>query len=213
MFKTIAAIAILLAIVSYPVKIVHQQADAAKIVESTTNERSAVTLKQHLETPSISLKPIRQWKETQYNNFVNQQDEISCLAHNIYFEAAIESTAGKLAVAHVTLNRVLDKNYPNSYCKVVHDAHLHASGHPKRDMCQFSWYCDGKHDIPYPGPNWEKIQKLSEWFYISSKYKSGSFLKDITDGATHYHADYIDDPRWSKYKKRTVQIDRHIFYR
>ncbi len=27
------------------------------------------------------------------------------------------------------------------------------------------------------------------------------------------HADYIDDPRWSKYKKRTVQIDRHIFYR
>ena len=210
MFKLITTIAILLAVVSYPVKIVHQQADAAK-VEATPNK--SVTLKQHLETPHVSFaKPIHQWRGTN-NNYVNQQDEIACLAKNIYFEAAIESTAGKLAVAHVTLNRVLDKNYPNSYCKVVYEGKHHANGFPKRDLCQFSWYCDGKHDIPYPGKNWEKIQKLSEWFYSSSKYKKGSFLKDITDGATHYHADYIDDPRWSKYKKRTVQIDRHIFYR
>ena len=89
MFKTIAAIAILLAIVSYPVKIVHQQADAAKIVESTTNERSAVTLKQHLETPSISLKPIRQWKVTQYNNFVNQQYPLLLLSTPLHLLSQI----------------------------------------------------------------------------------------------------------------------------
>ena len=38
-------------------------------------------------------------------------------------------------------------------------------------------------------------------------------FKDITDGATHYHADYIADPRWSKFLEKTVKIDTHIFYR
>ena len=38
-------------------------------------------------------------------------------------------------------------------------------------------------------------------------------FKDITDGATHYHADYIDNPRWSKFLEKTVKIDTHIFYR
>ena len=35
---------------------------------------------------------------------------------------------------------------------------------------------------------------------------------DITDGATFYHADYIPDPRWAKNVRKTVKIDRHIFY-
>ena len=37
-------------------------------------------------------------------------------------------------------------------------------------------------------------------------------LLDITDGATHYHADYIDPPRWAKADEKTVQIDTHLFY-
>ena len=32
--------------------------------------------------------------------------ELECMSMNIYFEAALESTAGKLAVAQVTMNRV-----------------------------------------------------------------------------------------------------------
>jgi spore germination cell wall hydrolase CwlJ-like protein len=44
-------------------------------------------------------------------------------------------------------------------------------------------------------------------------YANANDLRDITDGATHYHADYIDSPRWATYKKKTVQIDTHIFYR
>ena len=35
---------------------------------------------------------------------------------------------------------------------------------------------------------------------------------DITDGATHYHADYVQ-PSWAKSKTRTVEIEDHIFYR
>jgi len=35
---------------------------------------------------------------------------------------------------------------------------------------------------------------------------------DITDGATHYHADYVS-PSWAKTKTRTTEIGDHIFYR
>ena len=40
----------------------------------------------------------------------------------------------------------------------------------------------------------------------------GVNLLDITDGATHYHADYVQ-PEWRKSKTKTVEIGDHIFYR
>ena len=47
------------------------------------------------------------------------QDELWCLANNIYFEARAESYAGKQAVANVTDNRLDSKDHPDSYCGVV----------------------------------------------------------------------------------------------
>jgi spore germination cell wall hydrolase CwlJ-like protein len=35
---------------------------------------------------------------------------------------------------------------------------------------------------------------------------------DITEGATHYHADYVN-PSWAKTKTKTIEIEDHIFYR
>ena len=35
---------------------------------------------------------------------------------------------------------------------------------------------------------------------------------DFTDGATHYHADYVS-PDWAKRYHRIVKIGQHIFYR
>ena len=129
-----------------------------------------------------------------------------CLSLNIYFEAAVESTAGKLAVAQVTLNRVKSEQYPETICKVVYEGSHFASGHPKRDMCQFSWYCDGKHDIPNEGRAWRESQNIAEYIMKTPG------LLDITDHATHYHADYIPNPRWAQSRDRTVKIDTHIFY-
>jgi len=47
-------------------------------------------------------------------------EELECMSKNIYFEAAMESTAGKLAVAQVTMNRVNSSRYPNTVCQVIH---------------------------------------------------------------------------------------------
>ena len=146
-------------------------------------------------------------------NLLIDSKELTCMAKNIFFEAAIESTAGKLAVAHVTLNRVDNKRFPNSVCEVVYEGphYTGANGqlYPVRDRCQFSWYCDGKGDDPREGSRlWEDAQELAKYVLLRSEE-----LPDITDGALFYHASYINVPNgWNK-KKVTTKIDTHIFYR
>ena len=132
--------------------------------------------------------------------------ELECMSKNIYFEAALESTAGKLAVAQVTLNRVKSQYYPNTVCTVVYQGKHHQNGFPVRDRCQFSWYCDGKHDEPNKGKMWKESKDVATYALTNTK------MLDITDGATHYHADYIPEPRWATRRDRTMQIDTHIFY-
>ena len=133
-----------------------------------------------------------------------------CLALNIYFEAAVESTAGKLAVAQVTLNRVKSEQYPETICKVVYEGKHYSSGFPVRDRCQFSWYCDGKGDVPRPGSLWEESQRVAK---VMIQRHLNSQLLDITDGSTHYHANWMEEyPRWSHQRKKLVSIDQHIFY-
>ena len=141
------------------------------------------------------------------NIFLNIED-VTCMAKNIFFEAAVESTAGKVAVAQVTLNRVRSRNYPNTICDVVYEGRHHASGFPKRDQCQFSWYCDGRGDEPAESQLWIDSQDLAKYVILRQ-----DDLIDITDGATHYHARYIDAPRWAGQKRVTAKIDEHIFYR
>jgi len=138
-------------------------------------------------------------------NLVNSE-ELECMSKNIYFEAALESTAGKLAVAQVTMNRVNSKQYPNTVCKVVYQGRHYKSGLPVKDRCQFSWYCDGKLDVPHIGAMWRESSEIAVYVLATPD------LIDITDGATHYHADYISSPKWADPRRKTVEIDTHIFY-
>ena len=133
-------------------------------------------------------------------------EELECMSKNIYFEAALESTAGKLAVAQVTMNRVNSARYPNTVCKVVYQGRHYKSGLPVKNRCQFSWYCDGKLDVPHSGAMWRDSNDIAMYVLTTPS------LIDITDGATHYHADYISSPRWADPKRKTVEIDTHIFY-
>ena len=138
------------------------------------------------------------------------EEEVQCLGRNIYFEAAVESTAGKVAVAYVTLNRVSSAFYPNTICEVVKQGKHYSSGFPVRDRCQFSWYCDGKGDVPRPGSLWEESQRVAK---VMIQRHLNSQLLDITDGSTHYHANWMEEyPRWSHQRKKLVSIDQHIFY-
>jgi len=155
------------------------------------------------------------YKPLEFDKVKYTSADVLCLAKNIYFEAGVESTAGKLAVENVTLNRTLGANYPNSICAVVQEG-IHRYNKrideyvPVRDRCQFSWYCDGLLDEPIEGRTWKSAQELAKKVLINHYDKA---LIDITDGATHYHANWMEEyPRWSKTKKVMASIDRHIFY-
>ena len=155
------------------------------------------------------------YKPLEFDKVKYTAADVLCLAKNIYFEAGVESTAGKLAVANVTINRTLRDNYPDSICGVVHEG-IHRYNErmgehvPVRDRCQFSWYCDGLGDNPREGRTWNSAQELAKKVLINHYDKA---LIDITDGATHYHATWMETyPRWSKTKKVMASIDRHIFY-
>lgn len=136
------------------------------------------------------------------------EKQIECLSLNIYFEAGNQSTAGRLAVAIVTHNRVLSNRFPDTFCGVIYESKRDFYNNPIKNKCQFSWYCDGKTDIPYDGHKWKNVRELARWFY-----KNRHKIPDITDGSTHYHGDYIKKPYWSKVYAKTVSIDNHIFYK
>ena len=61
----------------------------------------------------------------------------------VYFESRSEPTAGQLAVASVIKNRVKSGRFPNTVEAVVTQGRKGKNGHPLRNKCAFSFYCDG----------------------------------------------------------------------
>ena len=129
------------------------------------------------------------------------QKQVTCLAENIYFEAGHEPLEGKKAVAFVTLNRV-QSGYADDICGVVKQK--------TGKTCQFSWYCD--HTFTSRSLTMKQTPLYNEILQLSTNvFLNFERMTDVTNGATYYHADYVN-PGWTKLKKET-QIGRHIFYK
>ncbi len=148
------------------------------------------------------------------NNIVwNDNEHVKCLALNMYHEARDQGTAGKLAVSAVVINRVSDSRFPNTICEVIKQGPTRKSwrdpsvSYPIKNRCQFSWYCDGISDEVKDEKTYQKILDFARLIM----HNDIQFV-DITDGATHYHADYVK-PDWADTKTRTTEIGDHIFYR
>lgn len=126
--------------------------------------------------------------------------QVTCLAENIYFEAGHEPDKGKQAVAFVTINRV-QAGYSKDICGVVHQK--------TGETCQFSWLCDkkitDKRLTIKDTMLYNEVRELAIDMILNRELK-----EDVTEGATYYHADYIN-PHWNLEKVK--QIGRHIFYR
>jgi len=125
---------------------------------------------------------------------------LMCMALNVYHESRSEDLRGQVAVANVTLNRVADSKWPNDVCSVVEQGYTKG-----KSNCQFSWYCDGKSDTPTHTVAWARA------VLVANDVMMG-YIPDITEGATHYHAKYVN-PYWSKSFTKTVEIGSHIFYK
>jgi spore germination cell wall hydrolase CwlJ-like protein len=125
---------------------------------------------------------------------------LMCMALNVYHESRSENLKGQVAVANVTLNRVADSKWPNDVCSVVEQGYTKG-----KQNCQFSWYCDGKPDTPTDTVAWARA------VLVANDVMMG-YIPDITEGATHYHARYVN-PYWADSFTETVVIGSHIFYK
>ena len=92
----------------------------------------------------------------------------------MYHEARGQGSAGLLAVSSVVLNRVKAKRFPNDICEVIEQGPTRESWktrqtpdptdavfYPIKNRCQFSWYCDGKSDVPKDVKTYERLLTIS----------------------------------------------------
>ena len=115
-----------------------------------------------------------------------------CLTKNIYYEAGVENTKGKYAVAHVTVNRLKTGRWGNTVCKVVYSKK------------QFSWTAQEK--LPKPNPKlWAESQAVAD------NVLNGARVRGLQQ-SLYYHAEYIRAPRWADPRHEAGQIGQHIFY-
>ena len=124
--------------------------------------------------------------------------EHECLALAMYWEAKSEPQAGLEAVGHVVMNRLRDERFPDTICAVTKQG-------GERRGCQFSWYCDGRSDVPREADNWRRAQDAASALMRDE-------LDDNTDGALFFHARRLDVP-WRVQREQTAEVGDHIFYR
>jgi N-acetylmuramoyl-L-alanine amidase len=120
--------------------------------------------------------------------------DLECLARNIFFEAGTEDTAGKYAVAQVTINRVKVGYWGHSICKVVYSPD------------QFSWTNEKElATSKLDSSNWYESRAIAQ-----AVLNQGLRVKSLKH-ALFYHADYANPP-WNDDQKAIAKIGRHVFY-
>jgi spore germination cell wall hydrolase CwlJ-like protein len=120
--------------------------------------------------------------------------QTSCLATAVYFEARGESLEGQLAVAHVVMNRAASGRYPSDWCSVV------------KQPAQFSFVRHG--EFPQANTNcdaWRKAEAIAQ-------LAAANIVPSISPDVLWYHANYVA-PSWRRNLQEVQQIGAHIFYR
>ena len=149
------------------------------------------------------LEILKVTNEVARQGFVSVEDrtrQLACLTKNIYWESASEPFEGKVAVAQVTINRMNSGRFAPDICGVVYQKNL-VQG---REVCQFSWMCDGSSKIKpiYPA-QWRESEE------VAKKVLLEGFRLPSLKNALYFHADYVQY-QWSK--PQVAKIGRHIFY-
>lgn len=121
-------------------------------------------------------------------------EELHCLAGAVYFEARGEPLAGQLAVAQVVINRSESRQFPASYCGVVHQ------------RSQFSFVKNGRMpNIREGSQAWQRATAIA-------RIAHQGMWESEADDSLYFHANYVR-PSWSRSKQARARISTHIFYR
>lgn len=147
----------------------------------------------HDETVTI---PLQVEPEAHETSLPYEQEDLHCMAINIYHEARNQSIEGMKAVGFITMNRVNHANYPGSVCEVVYQPY------------QFSWTLNETHEVNYNNPierkAWERSVNIAKGI-LDEDYQNHMH------GVTHYHSNKVA-PAWKAHYKRSHVIGDHVFY-
>jgi spore germination cell wall hydrolase CwlJ-like protein len=129
-----------------------------------------------------------------YETNAQLDEQMTCLATAVYFEARGESLEGQLAVAHVVMNRAASGRYPPDWCSVV------------KQPAQFSFVRHGEFpEVNVNSEAWRKAQAIAE-------LAAANIVPSVSQDVLWYHADYVA-PSWGHRLSVVEKIGAHIFYR
>jgi hypothetical protein len=157
---------------------------------------------------SVDLLSLENKVITQDGVVLKHDNDLTCLANNIYFESRNQPIQGQIAVGYATIHRV-GKFRNANVCDAVMNAKFHDTGEPITHKCHFSWMCDGK---PI-----KVVDDMESYLNakIIAKWVMERKVNDPTGGADHYltkavehKTDWVKD---MKPKSRRV-IGDHVFY-
>lgn len=164
------------------------------------------TLVETKVTIPIEIPPYEE-SDTNFWGVKYTEEDLYCLALNVYFEARGEPVEGQYAVADVVLNRVLNADYPNTICEVVKQGQYYNWNPmiPIKHKCQFSWYCDGRPDNPVDGKAFKQALTVANVVLNDVEYEA------VVGNALFYHANYVS-PSWAEHKEFVDSVGNHLFY-
>src|SRR5215469_774233 len=133
---------------------------------------------------------------------LRRENDLECLAENVYFEARGEPVNGQYAVAEVTMNRTRARNFPHTICQVVHETRWDPAR--RRYVADFSWTELGLL-TPTDGAAWKSAMAVATDVYDDTR-------EPLVPGALFYHATSVR-PGWARSRKAIATIGNHVFYR
>ena len=120
-------------------------------------------------------------------------DQATCLATAVYFEARGESVEGQLAVADVVMNRAASGKYPSNWCDVV------------KQPAQFSFVEHGQFPAITDSASWAKAEGVA-------RVAMAGVMRSVPDDVLWYHANYVA-PSWGGRLTYVEKIGAHLFYK
>ena len=136
-------------------------------------------------------------------------NQLLCLAKNIYYEAGLETREGMIAVAQVTLNRAEDGKFPKTVCGVVNQKTqvtvVKENKPVVKTVCQFSWACEPPRAVRYVSNAWQNsLEVAREVMYSGLRLENEAMAE-----ALYFHNTHVR-PNWGL--ERITRIGGHIFY-
>ena len=88
--------------------------------------------------------------------------------------------------------------------------------YPRKNRCQFSWYCDGNRDMLWVTYKDGTIidQNMTAWrdsIHVALFVMNDKWAMDPTDGATFYYNPHIANPGWAGKYRETAIFGNHRF--